>query len=134
MQKEITATASSFADPEDVARYHRARETGLTFEQSLRVGDNGVGKWGDITAQTHTPMVALAPSVLRSRWGSLKQAHRKPVNVTLGQRTVRAIVADIMPERHSGITKAGIDLNPAASKALALKPPHMVTVTWSWAI
>jgi hypothetical protein len=43
-------TASSFADPNDVAAYRRAIAQGKTPAEALKVGDNGIGKWGDQTA------------------------------------------------------------------------------------
>lgn len=126
------ALASSFADPDDVAAYHKAIANGLTHRQALAVGDNGIGAWGHITAQTHTPMVALAPSIIRARWAKLTNGKNKRVQISLGNKTVIAQVADVMPEATSGITRAGIDLNPAASRALALRPPHLVKVEWKW--
>src|SRR5688572_27886450 len=41
--------ASSFADPKDVAAFKRCKAQGKTDQQCFRVGDNGIGLWGDDT-------------------------------------------------------------------------------------
>ena len=46
----FTALASSFADPADVAAFRKCKRTGKTDQQCFRVGDNGIGQFGAITA------------------------------------------------------------------------------------
>lgn len=125
--------ASSFADPQDLADYARSG--------SYAKGDNGVGCWGDKTAQDHTPMCALPPDDIIAKWGSMRarDAQGKAVRVTLttpeGQPTARAVtcqLADRMPWRKNIKNGAGIDLNPAAAKALGLTPPFKVKAVWEW--
>ena len=53
--------ASSFADLADVEAFKKAKAKGLTDQEAFKVGDNGVGAWGDFTAQEDTPMCALPP-------------------------------------------------------------------------
>ena len=118
--------ASSFADPQDLADYARSG----TFAK----GDNGVGCWGDATAQEHTPMCALPPEDIIAQWGSLtaKVARHRRVIVSANGHEVVCLLADRMPAKAHITNQAGIDLNPAAAKRLALKPPFLVPALWSW--
>jgi hypothetical protein len=120
--------ASSFADPQDLADYARSG----TFAK----GDNGVGCWGDVTAQEHTPMCALPPEDIVAQWGSLtaKAARHRRVIVSANGHEVVCLLADRMPAKAHITNQAGIDLNPAAAKRLALKPPFLVPALWSWAV
>lgn len=130
--------ASSFADPADLRRFKACKSRGGTDQECFKVGDNGIGCWGDLTAQEHTPMCALPPQDMEEKWGSVANAKHKRVRVTiLGRKrnttkTVICILADRMP-RKPNRSGAGIDLNPAASAALGLTPPHLATVQWEWA-
>lgn len=126
--------ASSFADPQDLADYERSG--------SLADGDNGIGCWGDKTAQWTAPMCALPPEDVIAKWGSMRgrDARRKKVLVTLtgkgGALTRNMVVcelADRMPSKKNIKNGAGIDLNPAAAKALGLNPPFLVHAEWEWA-
>jgi hypothetical protein len=126
--------ASSFADPQDIADYERSG--------SLARGDNGIGCWGDLTAQEVTPMCALPPEDVIAKWGSMKGKHarRKKVRVnitgsggTLTRKEVVCELADRMPSKKNIKNGAGIDLNPAAAKALGLNPPFLVHAEWEWA-
>ncbi len=74
-----TVIASSFADPKDVAAYKRAIAKGKTEKEALKVGDNGIGKWGDNTARDDMPMCALPPEDWK-QWGN--DARGKKVAVT----------------------------------------------------
>src|SRR5215207_2179827 len=56
---ETTAIASSFADEADVAAFVRCKRQGKTDLKCFESGDNGIGQFGKIAAQLHTPMVAL---------------------------------------------------------------------------
>lgn len=118
--------ASSFADPADVAAFNRCKLTGKTDLQCFAVGDNGIGQFGKITAQEHTPMVAVHGSLMKARWGSIQAAAHRPVIVTVNGTTINATVED-------RISAPGrIDLNPAAAKQLGLRPPFVVPCTWQW--
>lgn len=118
--------ASSFADPQDLADYAKSG--------SFAKGDNGIGCWGDITAQEHTPMCALPPEDIVARWGSMKARHArgKRVRVSANGHEVTCVLADRMPARAKIRNGAGIDLNPAAAKQLALRPPFLAPAEWSW--
>lgn len=123
--------ASSFADPADVRAFLRCKARGGSDTECFKEGDNGRGCWGDLTAQDHTPMCALPPQEMEARFGSVAKARHARVKVTHRGLTITCILADRMP-RQPNASGAGIDLNPAASKALELTPPHLVTVDWQW--
>lgn len=118
--------ASSFADPQDLADFERSG--------SFADGDNGIGCWGDKTAQWTVPMCALPPEDVIAKWGSMRarDARRKPVRVRANDREVVCLLADRMPSKKNIKNKAGIDLNPAAAKALGLVPPFLVHAEWEW--
>jgi hypothetical protein len=48
-----TVIASSFADPADVAAYRKAIAEGKSRETALKLGDDGIGCWGDDTTEDH---------------------------------------------------------------------------------
>jgi len=124
--------ASSFADPADVRAFERAKASGMSDEEAFRYGDNGIGCWGDNTAQEHTPMCALPPDDMEAKWGSVAAAKHRRVLVSLGDEPVECILADRMPWKRNIKNGAGIDLNPAAVKALGIRKGAMVQVTWQW--
>ena len=124
--------ASSFADKADVDAFKRCKRDGGSDQQCFKVGDNGVGCWGDDT-YTGPPMCALPPEDMEEKWGSIAAARHKRVRVTTGDKTVECILADRMPRRANIRNGAGIDLNPAAGAALKLKPPFLVSASWDWA-
>lgn len=117
---------SSFADPADVQAFIKCKKTGKSDIQCFAVGDNGIGQFGKITAQTHTPMIAVHKTAMIARWGSVGAAAHRPVRVSYGGKTIAATVED-------RISAPGrIDLNPACAKLLGLKPPFVVRVEWTW--
>jgi hypothetical protein len=120
------AEASSFADPTDVEDFKRCKAQGKTDKQCFAVGDNGIGKFGKITAQTKTPMVAIHPSDAKKKWGSMDAAAHRFVRVTVGGRSVVASVEDQL-----GVA-GRIDLNPAAAEELGLNPPFLKDCVWEW--
>ncbi len=126
-QGGFASMASSFADPADVVAFKKCKAQGKTDQQCFKVGDNGVGQFGKITAQDHTPMVAVHADDMKARWGSVIAAAHRPVTVTVNAKTVEATVEDRI-----GV-KGRIDLNPAAAKKLGLRPPFLVPCTWNWA-
>lgn len=121
--------ASSFADPADVAAYRRCKAQGNSDEACFKVGDNGIGKWGDDTAAI-IPMCALPPE----DWSHLGAAARgAKVLVTANGKSVVCELRDTMPHRANITNGAGIDLNPAAVNALGYSPPIMIDAVWRWA-
>jgi hypothetical protein len=119
--------ASSFADPADVSAFRRCKAKSGTDQQCFRVGDNGLGKWGDDTTAPR-PMCALP----REDWAHLVQPRGARVHVTIGKRAVICELRDTMPARRFIKNGAGIDLNPEAARQLGLKPPFMVPALWRW--
>jgi len=120
--------ASSFADPADVAAFRRCKARGGSDQECFKVGDNGIGKWGDDTT-ADKPMCALPPEDWR-QFG--KAARGKKVRVMANGREVVCELRDTMPRRANIRNGAGIDLNPAACAALGLRPPVMIPATWQW--
>ena len=122
------AEASSFADSADVKAFEKCKATGKTDQSCFKVGDNGIGQFGKITAQTHTPMVAIHQDDMIAKWGSVNAAAHRVVNITINGKTIQAAVVD-------RLSVAGrIDLDPAAAKQLGLNPPFLVkNCIWSWA-
>ena len=120
--------ASSFADPADVLAFRRCKAKGKTDQECFKVGDNGIGKWGDDTTAPR-PMVALPPE----DWKPLgTRARGASVEVSANGRFVTCELRDTMPAKKNIKNGAGIDLNPAACAALGLKPPVMVRAAWRW--
>lgn len=122
---EYLSNASSFADPADVVAFNECKQNGKTDLECFKVGDNGVGQFGKVTAQDHTPMCALHGSHMIAVWGSIKAAAHQKVEVTANGNKVVCLVEDRMSSK-----KAIIDLNPAAAKQLGLKPPFLVPASW----
>jgi hypothetical protein len=123
----INAEASSFADPADVTAFNKCKATGKSDQACFKVGDNGIGQFGKITAQNHTAMVAIHKDDMIARWGSVSGAAHREVTVTIKGKTIRATVEDRL-----GVA-GRIDLNPAAAKQLGLTPPFLVkNCVWNW--
>lgn len=127
------AKASSFADPADVASFRRCKAQGKTDQECFKVGDNGVGKWGDDCTEGSGPSCALPPEIWQAKYGPGNAARFAPVLVTVNGVKVRVQLKDTMPHLANITNGAGIDLNPDACKALGLHPPVMVEATWQWA-
>lgn len=121
---------SSFADPADVRSFRACKAEGKTDQECFRVGDNGIGKWGDDCSEGSGPAVALPPE----DWQGLPEAHNKPVLVTnpTNRQSVIAKLKDTMPKKEHITNGAGIDMNPDTCAALGLTPPVMHAVTWEW--
>lgn len=121
------AIASSFADPADVRAFERCKAQGKTDQACFKVGDNGIGQFGKITAQTHTAMVAIHKDDMIARWGSVNAAAHRAVTVRIKGQTTEATVEDRL-----GVA-GRIDLNPAAAKQLGLNPPFLEkNCVWNW--
>jgi hypothetical protein len=129
-----TVTASSFADLKDLARFKKAIADGKSEAEALKVGDNGIGKWGDLTARDDVPMCALPPEDWQSKWGAGDRARGKKVAVTYKRKTVVGELRDTMPHKKNIKNGAGIDLNPGFGKAFGLHPTFLINnVHWDWA-
>jgi len=123
--------ASTFADPGDVAAFRKAKAEGMSDEEAFKVGDNGIGKWGDDTT-ADVPMCALPPE----DWEPFADTARGKLVIIERQENrteVTAQLRDTMPHRANITNGAGIDLNPAACRALGIVPPALVHVSWRWA-
>jgi hypothetical protein len=120
--------ASSFADPADVRAFRKCKLRGGTDQECFKVGDNGIGRWGDDTT-ADKPMCALPPE----DWEHLgSKARGAKVLVKANGREVVCELRDTMPRKKNIKNGAGIDLNPAAVEAIGLTPPIMVSATWEW--
>lgn len=124
--------ASSFADPADIAGFRKCKNKGGSDMECFKVGDNGIGLWGDDTTGP-TPMCALPRDIWMKKFGSVPKAKGKKVLVRANGKEVECVLGDTMPRLANIKNGAGIDLNPAAAKALGLKPPFMVQAEWRWA-
>ena len=123
---KYTYLASSFADEEDVRRFNECKDAGGTDHECFEVGDNGIGQFGSVTAQSHTPMVALHADDMVARWGSVEAAAHRRVRIERGGLHCFAGVEDRCGRR------GRIDLNPACLLALKMKAPCLEPVEWSW--
>lgn len=124
--------ASSFADPADIRAFKAAKERGASDQQAFRVGDNGVGVFGDSVVEGTGASCALPPEDMIEKWGSIAAAKHKPVEVTANNKTIVAVLKDRMPHKKNITNGAGIDLNPDACRELGFEPPIMVSATWRW--
>lgn len=122
----MKATASSFADPADVAAFRRCKAQGKSDNECFKVGDNAIGCWGDSTAMGSGPSCALHVSIIKAKWGSKSAGKHKKVRVRYGGKKVDCLLKDIC-----GVVER-IDLNPDAVAAIGLEPPILVTVHWDW--
>lgn len=122
--------ASSFADPADVAAFKKCKAQGKTDQECFKVGDNGIGCWGDDTTAGSGPSVAFPPETMEEQWGSISNARGQKVNVQANGSGVQCKVKDRMPHRANINNGAGMDMNPDACGALGLRPPVMTKATW----
>lgn len=122
-----TVKASSFADPADIRAFRKAKAKGMSDLEAFKYGDNGIGCWGDDTT-VDRPMCALPPE----DWKPLKKPRGAIVRVSANKRQVLCELRDTMPRKANIKNGAGIDLNPAACKALGLFPPILIPATWEY--
>jgi len=122
--------ASSFADPADIRRFERCKDSGLSDQECFRIGDNGVGCYGDDCSAGSGPSCALPPEVMEQNWGGTLAAKHQPVRVARDNKEVTCLIKDRMPHLANIHNGARIDLNPDAGRALGLEPPFMVDVIW----
>lgn len=122
--------ASSFADPADIAAFKRCKAKGHSDQECFKVGDNGVGCWGDDCSAGSGPCCALPPEVMEYFWGSTNAAKHQKVVVTRFENKVTCTIKDRMPHLANIHNGARIDLNYDALVALGLEPPTMTQVVW----
>jgi hypothetical protein len=122
--------ASSFADPVDVRAFKRCKERGGSDNDCFKVGDNGIGAWGDDTSEGSGPSVALPPEHLAEQFGTWQKGHLKKVEVTRKDKSVIALIKDRMPHLANIHNGARMDMNPDTCSALGLKPPVMTQVSY----
>ena len=122
----IECEASSFADPADIRAFKKCKATGKSDVKCFAVGDNGVGESGVITAQEHTPYVAIHHAFLVSRWGSRHAAWLREVEVIANNVRFVAKVGDRIS------AKGRIDLNPACLRLIYKPAPLKIAAKWRW--
>lgn len=120
--------ASSFADPADIKAFKKCKAQGKSDQECFAVGDNGEGKWGDDTTEGSGPSCAVPPEF----WQVFKNPRKQKILVTYGDKSVVCELKDTMPRMSNRANEAIIDLNPDACKALGVKPPIFIDVTWQW--
>lgn len=130
MSTQHTVRASTFADPADVAAYRRAKARGASDQEAFRVGDNGVGLWGDDTTNGE-PWVALPRDVLQAQYMHLRGARGAAVRLTYGGQAYTCKVGDTMPYTRHITNGCGIDLSPGAVRLIGY-PEHGEQVVWEW--
>lgn len=123
--------ASSFADPADVTAFRHCKALGGSDQECFKVGDNGIGKWGDDCTAGSGPKCALPPEDWLARWG-VNARHAKVI-VEIGDKSVICEMDDTMPHRANITNGAGVDLNPDAVAALGQHVPLMTKARWRWA-
>ncbi len=124
--------ATSFADPGDLRAFKRCKDRGGTDLECFKIGDNGIGYWGDSTAEGTGPCCAITPDDMIEKWGSINAAKGKLVKVTYKNLTVTCDCRDRMKWKKRISNGAYIDLNSDACKALKLKLPVFASVSWEW--
>lgn len=104
---DMNLKSTSFATRQDLAAFAKAVTDGMTAEEALSVGDNGVGEWQDSTWEpdANPPIVAMPSPTPRNTM----------VSVTMRGKMVECIVKDRSP---AGV----VDLAPSALKAFGLDP------------
>ena len=122
----VSCYASSFADPSDIRRFNRCKAEGKSDQECFRVGDNGIGFWGDDCSAGSGPSCALPPEVI----DDLGLTKNSPVKVTRNDKTTIALLKDHMPHLRNLANSARIDLNPDACAELGLNPPVMAKVVY----
>lgn len=125
--------ASDFASISDVTAFNKCKAEGHNDKFCFALGDNGIGFWGDNTAQEAVPMCALPPDDIVAKFGSADKGHLAKVQVTIGIHTTVCLLADHMPWKKNIHNGCGIDLNPAALRALSVSSPLKAEAFWSWA-
>lgn len=119
--------ASSFADSADIKAFKKCKAGGKSDQACFKVGDNGVGCWGDDTTADR-PMCALPPE----DFAHLAKPRGALVEVLVRDRRVVCELRDRMPARKNIKNGAVIDLNAAAWRVLGFEPPVLEPCGWRW--
>ncbi len=127
-----TVIASSFADPADVVAFRKCKAQGGSDQECFKVGDNGIGKWGDDCTAGSGPACALPPEDWEQFGASARRKKVLIKSVDTGLEVI-AELKDTMPHRANIHNGAGIDLSYDTVTALGLKVPLMAKVIWAWA-
>ena len=130
MGTEHSVFASSFADPDDIRRFKACKAKGKSDQECFKVGDNGIGCWGDDVSEGTGPSCALPPEVMEFYWGSVEGAKHKQIVVRRYDKKAVVTIKDRMPHLKNLANAARIDLNPDACKALDIPIPAMHKVIW----
>jgi hypothetical protein len=130
---EHSVIASEFADAADIEAFRKCKARGRSDQDCFKVGDNGIGVWGDSTAPGSGPSCALPPEDMEEMWGVIANAKNRRVIVSYKDATATLVLKDRMPYRANIKNGAGIDLNEDARKILGIPKGGMVRVTWRWA-
>lgn len=123
--------SSRFADVADKQAFSHCKRQGHSDQFCFAVGDNCVGCWGDAT-DGDVPACALPPDDMIARFGEVLKARHALVEVRV-QTTGKVVVLrllDRMPWRRNIKNGRGIDLNPAACRALGVGGD--AHVEWRW--
>jgi hypothetical protein len=132
-ETEHSVIASEFADAADIEAFRKCKAMGRSDQDCFKVGDNGIGFWGDSTAPGSGPSCALPPEDMEEAWGTVAAAKNKRVIVSYKGAVGTIVLKDRMPHRANIKNGAGIDLNEDARKLLGIPKGGMVRVVWKWA-
>ena len=127
-----TGIATSFADPADIRAFNKCKAQGGTDEDCFKIGDNGVGCWGDSCGQGSGPSCAIPPDDMIAQFGDMHDAKHARVLVQYNGRSVICTLKDRMPWKRNIKNGAIIDLNPDAVNMLGMAPPITANVAWKW--
>lgn len=123
----IHCEASSFADPADIEQFRRCKQTGKSDVACFAKGDNGIGQFGKVTAQEHTPMVAIHRTFMVQRWGSVLASAHRGVELSIDNGPVIQCTCE---DRISAPGR--IDCNPAVLRISGRKAPLKAKAKWRW--
>ncbi|HTD17835.1 MAG TPA: hypothetical protein VK673_21810 [Chthoniobacterales bacterium] len=117
---QISGIVSTFADPTDIARYQRGIASGLSEEDALKIGDNGIGSKDLGTIDTTKAYgVAVPRSVLERYFGNDPAAWRRArAVVNMGGQNVIAPIVDEGPGEGPQARGVVADLTNTLSRAL----------------
>jgi len=126
----VEGLASSFADLADVVAFKRCKAQGNSDHVCYRVGDPGLGCYGEDVTTLTIPYVAIPPDYMIDWWGSIESAKFQKVSVTCNGQTHECTVGDRMPWLKNIKNGAVLDMAPGAQKLFGLNPPFMVNCSY----
>lgn len=130
IKRPYQGRASSFADPADVAAFRACKLRGNSDRYCFSFGDNGIGLWGDDTSRECGIAMCALP---RDVWQDAGRGRGSRVRVKWNGKEIICELRDTLPSTPNVKHDVVIDLNPAAGKALGVKPPFLLEdVEWSW--